>query len=459
MGRASSSKKQRRLGEGGPSKKWIVPLLAWGLIKGSLAHGQDQLVSGNLTVSGSGDINGGLQLGISSGTAGSPGLNLNYVDGYPTSVSDQIQFVASRSQTSWLWLYTTSGNAIYPQMWLDDANVLTLYDHATVPIPGIQLNPIGTSIFNQALIVKGSDNRMPNQILADPSSVLTEGLADGRYVKSGEGGIVVEAVTFPGGAISPVFALPGGSATGSYSFAGINATASGSQSIAIGVSAHAYGIGSIASGFGSTASGAYSVAGGSGSVANGWGAVANGHSAQAIANYSSADGFGSIASGICANALGAESSASGYFAETIGPRSSASGYFSVAEGVNSQANGAYSVTVGANAIADGDYSVGASPNVHALGLSQFVLGQFNVTQGDGHNWIATDDLFQIGNGIDGAHPSNAFTVKKNGDTAVNGAMSVAGDSSVAGTLSVSKLVVQHLDPQGNLSMGPFTAEQ
>ncbi len=86
----------------------------------------------------------------------------------------------------------------------------------------------------------------------------------------------------------------------------------------------------------------------------------------------------------------------------------------------------------------------AAGQTAATSVYQFTAGAYGVTGGNPHTWVATDDLFTVGNGQSAAAPSNAFSVKKNGDTSVAGKLLVAG-----------AIIVQ---PQGDLSMGSFTAQ-
>ncbi len=501
MGRASSKKRRSRQGrEHKVSKapKWLVPILAWGLLRGLPAHAADQTVSGNLTVTGNSDLQGGLALGVSSGTSNGPGLTLGYVDGYPTSVPDQIQFVTSRPQSSWLWLYTTTGSAVQPQMWLDSTNVLTLYDRQASPAPGIQLNPAGASIFAQSLTVNGTDSRMPNQTLADPSSILTRQLADGRYLANSALGIQVGnasssayvppyyvyhysdgdiygtgsayngwpawatasgyySTLVPGywktPTVGPAVALPGGTASGAYSVAGIGAVSAGPYSTAFTQYATASGYYSVAMGRYATAGGDTSVAIGSWSNAGGKGGVAVGVGATASGYYAMAQGLQATASGIFSHADGASAVASGESSSAIGNRSLASGYGSSALAFSSGASGDYAVAVGTQSYAQGENSITIGFEAHSIGVNstaigpwatssgdgsfaegmyttasgygQVVMGRYNLPQGQPQSMAATDDLFQIGNGR--ADPntglpsgSNAFAVKKNGTASVFG---------------------------------------
>jgi len=117
-------------------------------------------------------------------------------------------------------------------------------------------------------------------------------------------------------------------------------------------------------------------------------------------------------------------------------------------GVRSTASGPNSIAIGTVTTASGQDAATIGAFTTAPGYAQFVIGQYNDTTTNPSSpttWVATDDLFQIGNGTDATHTSNALTVKKNGDT------------TISGTLTVPKLVVQHIDPQGDLAMGDFQA--
>jgi hypothetical protein len=183
-------------------------------------------------------------------------------------------------------------------------------------------------------------------------------------------------------------------------------------------------------------------------VAIGSGAVASGGQASAIGYGATASGFMSSATAYDATASGSNSSANGIHSQATGDFTTANGGFSVA-------NGSYATANAYNAIANGEYSVAAGANSTAAGFYQFVIGRYNAQQADtvANTWTATDDLFQIGNGTDATHTSNALTVKKNGDTTVNGALTATG------TLTAAKLIVQHVDPQGDLDMGSFQSGQ
>ena len=115
--------------------------------------------------------------------------------------------------------------------------------------------------------------------------------------------------------------------------------------------------------------------------------------------------------------------------------------------------GTNNVATGANAFASGNNAIVTASTATALGeqtiaqsYDSLVLGRFNVAQGNATAWVPTDDLFVIGNGTSAAAPSNALVVKKNGDTMISGKLEVTGRSKI------------QVEPQGDLTMGSFTAE-
>jgi hypothetical protein len=141
------------------------------------------------------------------------------------------------------------------------------------------------------------------------------------------------------------------------------------------------------------------------------------------------------------------------------------------------------------------YSTAAGNFSTAQGVGQFVVGQFNIPQGNPTVWSGTDDLFTVGNGSGygnwsqnpttygplfqaiATNPSNAFVVKKNGDTIVSGGLIVSGTTGYPTTIANSGLIVTGsavtsgtittivatpsnlilIPQQGDLSMGTFVA--
>ena len=161
------------------------------------------------------------------------------------------------------------------------------------------------------------------------------------------------------------------------------------------------------------------------------------------------------ASGDFSTAIGGWTTASGMNSTAMGVANSAGGMCSTAMGISTTANGMYSTAMGAVTTANGMYSTAMGCYTTAQTMCSVVLGQYNVLQGDAWQWVPTDDLFVIGNGTDADNPSNAFVVKKNGDTIVSGAATVQGPTTLQGDVTVK--TVLRLPPSGDLGMGAFTA--
>jgi hypothetical protein len=196
---------------------------------------------------------------------------------------------------------------------------------------------------------------------------------------------------------------------------GYNSKASGWGSFAAGVGAHATGSPSVAIGHGATASGTSSV-----SIGGGAG----------IALTSS--GMNSFAGGGMANTV------TGSMASVIGGTSNiASGHSSFVFGGSSNS------ATGSNSVATGSASKAEANGVFVIGRNN--VGGFYYTNNgnsfdDGDTgWVATDPIFEIGNGTSTTARSNALTVYKNGNMSVKGAIRIPAS--------------------GDLSMGEFTAGQ
>jgi hypothetical protein len=219
-------------------------------------------------------------------------------------------------------------------------------------------------------------------------------------------------------------ALGSGTANGTHSFAAGQSDASGAFSTALGN--------------GSRATGHSSLAGGGSVLASGYASFAFGDGTVASGTYSFAFGDYSSASAELSIAMGNGSSASGYTSTALGG-SLASGDFSTALG-NSTASGAGSTALG-NGNAHGDIST-AMGSTFAQAFASTVIGRLNVVQGNSTAWIATDDLFVIGNS-NGIFASNALVVHKNGNTRVAGTVEAKGGF--------------RTPPMGDIGMGSFTA--
>jgi hypothetical protein len=147
-----------------------------------------------------------------------------------------------------------------------------------------------------------------------------------------------------------------------------------------------------------------------GSSASGYNSTASGYSSSAPGTFSMVSGFMSTASGYCSFASGMSSSA-------YGAASTASGYWVTAGGNNSCAFGNFAYAGGNNSVAFGNV-------VTAGAFCSIAVGAFNVGGGNGTSWVATDPLFEIGNGT-GSSPSDAVLVQKNGNMTVQGTVTFA----------------------------------
>jgi len=151
-------------------------------------------------------------------------------------------------------------------------------------------------------------------------------------------------------------------------------------------------------------------------VARGKFSTAIGHNAQATGNSSFAIGVDVRAKGGISTAMGHSTVASGSASTAMGINTIASKIASTATGLYTTASGDASASFGNYTTAYGNNSIAMGSNTIASAFSSVVLGQNNIEEGNNTVWIETDPLFVIGNGIGFMDRSNAFEVKKNGNT-------------------------------------------
>lgn len=111
---------------------------------------------------------------------------------------------------------------------------------------------------------------------------------------------------------------------------------------------------------------------------------------------------------------GYRTTASGKFSFASGILSEAYGYGSAAMGISSFSGAIGSTSLGSLTRATGYNTVAAGYSTTAQASSSVVLGRFNVVSGSQTQWIDTDPLFVIGNGVSDSNRSNAFEILKNG---------------------------------------------
>ncbi|HVK60600.1 MAG TPA: hypothetical protein VM432_03575 [Bdellovibrionales bacterium] len=96
-------------------------------------------------------------------------------------------------------------------------------------------------------------------------------------------------------------------------------------------------------------------------------------------------------------------------------------YSAVVGGSEGTAAGYYSTVIGGYGnVATGSYSLAAGNGTTAHSYGQAVFGSNNQAKGgeDPFNWVETDPLFVVGNGLDATTKSNALVILKNGNVGI-----------------------------------------
>ena len=180
----------------------------------------------------------------------------------------------------------------------------------------------------------------------------------------------------------------------------------GNYSFAVGNLTKAKGLNSFAAGFNANALDDYS-------FALGRQVTSSGDASTALGYGSTASGLASFAANYFNTAGGAYSASIGFSTQSIGQMSLATGYDTEAEGIVSFAGGYRSKSLGS-------YSVAIGFQSHSLPYASLSIGRYNNNLiGSSNTWVDTDPVFIVGNGTDDETRRNAFTVLKNGMTAIN----------------------------------------
>jgi hypothetical protein len=196
----------------------------------------------------------------------------------------------------------------------------------------------------------------------------------------------------------------------------------GLNSIGMGNDTRASGEGSTAMGNATTASGDFSTAMGNATTASGDFSTAMGSFTTASGSRSTAMGVETTASGFRSTAMGFFTTASGTNATASGNSSLASGTHATASGDRSLASGIASTAMGLIAYATGNASTAMGAFTEAASFASTAIGRYNVGGGNPTVTIATDPVFEVGNGTSNGNRSNALTVLKNGNTTVTGSL-------------------------------------
>jgi hypothetical protein len=256
--------------------------------------------------------------------------------------------------------------------------------------------------------------------------------ADGTLIVKGNSG-VGSLLSTDNGAGNRFLWYPGKGAlrAGTVTGSAWNDSSIGVNSIALGVDDLATGIGSVALGGNNNAANNYGIAlgygnyAGTSSVALGLSCTANSYAGQSVAigQYATA-GYQAAAIG-----YGSTAPANWTFAAAGG---TASQIDSISFGTGAVSAGYGSISVGHNVTGGGDFSAAFNNSTYAGSYCSVAMGSYNIGGGSATTWVATDPLFELGNGqyIAGPHFSDAFIVYKNGNATFQGAVSVAAGGDI-----------------------------
>lgn len=162
--------------------------------------------------------------------------------------------------------------------------------------------------------------------------------------------------------------------------------------------------------------------------ASGPGCTAMGRNTHASNYISTTMGHFTVASGYISTAMGYNTDATGDYSTAMGLGTKASGVRSTAMGSFTTASGVHSTAIGSNTTASGVRSTAMGTYTTASAYGSLSIGQYNdsIISSNKTNWVATDPVFIIGNGLTDIARSNALTILKNGKTGINTAAPLAG---------------------------------
>ncbi|RYH72266.1 hypothetical protein EVU94_13015 [Flavobacteriaceae bacterium 144Ye] len=154
------------------------------------------------------------------------------------------------------------------------------------------------------------------------------------------------------------------------------------------------------------------------SGASGSNSFASGSETTASGQFSTATGYSTEASNERATAMGTFTTASGNVSTAMGINTEASGSYSIAMGNNTTASGSSSTAMGYGTVASGNRSTAMGSNTKAEAYLSLAIGINNIGGGSPASWVATDPLFEVGNGSSNTNRQNALTVLKNGNLGI-----------------------------------------
>ncbi|MFD2823808.1 tail fiber domain-containing protein [Lacinutrix iliipiscaria] len=293
------------------------------------------------------------------------------------------------------------------------SNALTILKNGTVTAPSFDMAEITDP---KALITK--EYLENTAIVATGLEAIDEGNGIGwrligrdpdNYYNIGENAVDLSRSVFNN--------VAGASGIGAFAV-GYAVNATGDYALGMGISVRASGHRSTAIGNTTTATGLSSTAMGTSTEASGDHSTAMGRSTEASGDYSTAMGNGTEASGDYSTAMGDNTVASGYVSTAMGNGTEASGYISTAMGSNTEAIGYASTAMGSFTESWGEASTAIGFFTTAEAFASATIGRYNIGGGNPTTWVATDPLFEIGNGTSNASKQNALTVLKNGNMGI-----------------------------------------
>lgn len=136
---------------------------------------------------------------------------------------------------------------------------------------------------------------------------------------------------------------------------------------------------------------------------------------------SMAFGTSNEARGEYAVALGADNVVGGQGGMAAGFRNSTEGDYSAAIGRYNVVKGQEAFAAGFRNYSTSNHSMMLGEGLKSASINELLGGRYNaITTGNGSSWVATDPLFQLGNGVDENNRDNALTIFKNADIDING---------------------------------------
>ncbi|MEM8527457.1 MAG: hypothetical protein AAGG68_22645, partial [Bacteroidota bacterium] len=183
---------------------------------------------------------------------------------------------------------------------------------------------------------------------------------------------------------------------------------------------------SVAFGSRTTANGNQSVALGRDSESNGNQSVAIGNGLISTGNQSVAMGNAAVSTGNQSGAIGNRTEATGNQSIAMGNRTKSTGSQSIAMGDETKATANESIAMGNRTKASASSALAVGNRTQAISFAEAALGTYNTlyTFTDSLSWNTNDRLFVIGNGLDEDSRSDAFSILKNGNIALNGTVTI-----------------------------------